>query len=317
MGNIKIFFSVDVHGSTEVWKKWIKAHEMYKVNVMMLCGDLTGKMIIPLVKQEDGYFTDYFGAKQILKTEEEIKRIEQILEASGAYPFRTTWDKIRELQRNPDKVEKLMAQLAAERMREWLELLIQKVDMKNVKVLVMPGNDDATAIDNVIKSFEDRGVIYPLDKTVDINGFEVVSYDYVNPTPWETPREASEEEIKKALERRISKLSNVKRAIFNFHCPPYGTRLDLAPELDKNLRPTLRGGQVSMVHVGSKTIRELEIKYKPMLGLHGHIHESCAAETLEGVPIFNPGSEYGEGILRGFVIELSQNSLEKFWRVEA
>ena len=58
------------------------------------------------------------------------------------------------------------------------------------------------------------------------------------------------------------------------------------------------------------------IKHKPMLGLHGHIHESTGAVSLEGVPIFNPGSEYGEGVLRGFVIELSKDGVDKYWRVE-
>jgi Icc-related predicted phosphoesterase len=71
-----------------------------------------------------------------------------------------------------------------------------------------------------------------------------------------------------------------------------------------------------MIPVGSKSIREAIVKYKPMIGLHGHIHESSAVDFLNGVPIFNPGSEYGEGVLRGFVIKLSEGKLEKYWRVE-
>lgn len=311
----RIFFSVDSHGSTTVWRKWIKAQEMHKVDVMMLCGDLTGKMLVPLVKQEDGYYTDYFGAAKVLKNEEEIKNIERILEGSGIYPFRTTWDEVHQLQEDPKKVERMTNEAIKRRMAEWLDLLINEVDMHKVKALVMPGNDDIYDVDEVIKKYEDRGIIYPLDKVVDINGFEVVSYDHVNPTPWDTPREASEDKITKDVEKQISKLSNVKKSIFNFHCPPYGTQLDMAPELDKTLKPVMRGGQVN-VHVGSKAIRAALIKHKPMLGLHGHIHESTGAVSLEGVQIFNPGSEYGEGVLRGFVIELSKDGIDKYWRVE-
>jgi Icc-related predicted phosphoesterase len=313
----RIFFSVDVHGSTEVWNKWIRACQLYNVDVMMLCGDLTGKALVPLVKQDDGYFTDYFGQKQVLKTEEELTKVESILERSGVYPFRTTWDEVKELKRNPEKVERLMTEKILERMEKWLELLLEKINTKEVTVLVMPGNDDVPEIDEVIKSYESDGIVYPLDRVVEINGgFEIISYDYVNPTPWDTPREGSEDKLKKDIDRLISKVSNVEKAIFNFHCPPYGTRLDLAPELDRNLRPVIRGGHVNMIHVGSKTVRDAEIKFHPLMGLHGHIHEACAADVLDGVPIFNPGSEYGEGILRGFVIELSSNGLEKFWRVE-
>ena len=41
-----------------------------------------------------------------------------------------------------------------------------------------------------------------------------------------------------------------------------------------------------------------------MLGLHGHIHESRGAVRLGGTLSINPGSEYGDGILRGAVLEL-------------
>lgn len=52
----------------------------------------------------------------------------------------------------------------------------------------MPGNDDELIIDDIIKEYEDRGVIYPLDKVFEIAGYEVISSPYVNPTPWNTPR---------------------------------------------------------------------------------------------------------------------------------
>jgi Icc-related predicted phosphoesterase len=299
-----------------VWRKWVKATDMYKIDVMMLCGDLTGKMLVPLVKQEGGYFTDYFGTDKVLKGEEEIKNIERILEGSGAYSFRTTWDQVKELQNDPKKVERMTNDAIKRRMADWLDILVSGVDTRKIKALVMPGNDDVHEVDEVIRSYEDRGILYPLDKVVEVDGFQIVSYDHVNPTPWDTPREASEGEIAKAVEEQISKLSNIKKSIFNFHCPPYDTQLDLAPELDKNLRPVMRTGQPSMIHVGSKSIRESLLKHKPMLGLHGHIHESSGAVNLDGVPIFNPGSEYGEGVLRGFVVELSKEGVEKYWRVE-
>jgi Icc-related predicted phosphoesterase len=288
---------------------------LHKVDVMMLCGDLTGKMLVPLVKQEDGYYTDYFGNSKVLRTEKEVRKIENILEGSGLYVFRTTWEEVKQLQTDPKKVELMTNDAIKRRMADWLELLLSKIDTHKVRALVMPGNDDIYDVDEVIRSYEDKGLVYPLEKVVEVDGFEVVSYDHVNPTPWNTPREASEDEIAKAIEKQISRVSNVKKSIFNFHCPPYGTQLDMAPKLDKNLKPIVRGGQLN-VHVGSTAIREALLKHKPMLGLHGHIHESTAAVTLDGVPMFNPGSEYGEGVLRGFVIELSKEGMEKYWRVE-
>jgi Icc-related predicted phosphoesterase len=311
----RIFFSVDSHGSTAVWRKWIRAQRLYSADVLMLCGDLTGKLLVPLVKEKEGYYTDYFGGGRVV-SEEEASRLERTLEDSGIYTIRTTWDDVKELQKRPEKVEEILSELIVRRMDEWLRMLVREVDTRSTKVLVMPGNDDIRAVDDVIRKYEDSGIIYPLDKTVEIDGFNIISYEYTNPTPWNTPREASDGKIKEDLEKKISKISNTKRAIFNFHAPPYGTRLDLAPELDKSLKPIMDVGQPRFAHVGSRAIRELILKYEPALGLHGHIHESSAADKLGNTPIFNPGSEYEEGVLRGYVIEISSDGVEKYWRVE-
>ncbi|MGC8696550.1 MAG: metallophosphoesterase family protein [Conexivisphaera sp.] len=311
----RIFFSADSHGSTAVWRKWIRAQKLYSADVLMLSGDLTGKLLVPLVKDKGGYYTDYFGSGKII-SEEEASKLERTLEDSGTYVMRTTWDEVKELQKRPEKVEEILTEAIARRMEEWLRMLLQEVDVHATKVLVMPGNDDYYVVDEVIKRYEDYGIIYPLDKIVEIDSYEVISYDYVNPTPWNTAREASESKIKEELEKRISKLNNPKRVILNVHAPPYGTRLDLAPELDKNMKPVMNMGQPKFIHVGSKAVRDLILKYRPALGLHGHIHESSAVDKLGDTLVFNPGSEYEEGILRGYVVELSRDGVGKYWRVE-
>jgi Icc-related predicted phosphoesterase len=213
-------------------------------------------------------------------------------------------------------VEKVMKEAIVERTRQWIDLLVERIDTKKIKAIMMPGNDDHFEVDDVIKAYEDEGVIYPLDKVVDIAGFETISLDYTNPTPWNTPREASEKELEKKIDKLVDRLSDPTRSIFNFHCPPYNTRLDLAPELDKQMKPVLIGGKISMIHVGSKAVREAIEKYRPMIGLHGHIHESHAVDKIADVPILNPGSEYGEGLLRGFIIEMSNKGVERYWKVE-
>jgi len=314
----RIFFATDVHGSTGVWKKWLSAPDFFKADVLMLCGDLTGKALVPLIKQKDGsYSLAYWGMKFNLKTDKEIEEMEKRLENSGVYPFRSTPEEIAELKENPAKVERMMIEAMMNRMREWLEMVLEKIDTKKIQVWVMPGNDDYFEIDDVIKSYRDKGIDWLLDTVVEIAGLDTISLSYVNPTPWNTPREATEAEIKKKIDKLVEKLSNPSRSIFNFHCPPYGTKLDLAPELDKNLKPVTVGGQVKFIHVGSKAVLESELKYKPLIGLHGHIHESCAMDQVGNVPVVNPGSEYGEGVLRGFMIEASKEGIKNFWRLEA
>ena len=59
-----------------------------------------------------------------------------------------------------------------------------------------------------------------------------------------------------------------------------------------------------MKSVGSEAVRRVLERHQPMLGLHGHIHESRGAVRLGRALAINPGSEYGDGVLRGALLEL-------------
>ena len=103
----------------------------------------------------------------------------------------------------------------------------------------------------------------------------------------------------------------MENAIFNLHCPPYDTPLDVAPELDKTLKPVMSsGGAINMIHVGSKAVREVIEKHKPLLGLHGHIHEARGFVKIGRTLCINPGSEYSEGILRGALLNIDEKGVK-------
>lgn len=63
----------------------------------------------------------------------------------------------------------------------------------------------------------------------------------------------------------------------NFHAPPYGTSLDLPPKLKPDLTPVMGPGGTEMVHVGNRAVAEAIRRYRPVIGLHGHMHESAAS----------------------------------------
>lgn len=71
-----------------------------------------------------------------------------------------------------------------------------------------------------------------------------------------------------------------------------------------------------MVPVGSKAVKRMIEKYKPFLGLHGHIHEAAGCVKIGPTHCVNPGSEYAEGILRAFLIEFTGNKFKKLQRIE-
>jgi uncharacterized protein len=314
---MRIFYSVDVHGADTVWRKWISAISMYECDCLMLCGDLAGKALVPLIDFGKGYYkSGYYGREVKLKTEEEMLDWEQKLANGGIYSCRINKKELDDLQKHPEKVDEIMKREVVKRMNSWLDLLCEKIDTSKVLSIVMPGNDDPIELDEAIKGHADRNIIYPTDKVVDLGGHELISLEYVTPTPWDTPRETSEDGIREMLETKVSWIKDVPNSIWNIHCPPKDTDIDLAPQLSKELKVQSGAEGVKMIHVGSQGVRDVIEKYQPLMGLHGHIHESSGFTFINKTLCVNPGSEYGEGLLRGFIIELTPTEIVKYWKVQ-
>jgi len=108
----------------------------------------------------------------------------------------------------------------------------------------------------------------------------------------------------------VPALQHPERAVFNLHAPPYGTQLDEAPLLDSNLVVQASLGQVQMVAVGSTAVLDAEREYQPMLGLHGHIHESSGIRRVGRTVVINPGSDYSTGALNGALITLDGDKVK-------
>ncbi len=314
---VRIFHAVDVHGSEIVWRKWLSVPRVYKADILLFCGDLTGKLVVPIIEEKPGrYTTQIYGRWVKEKGEKGLKKLIDKISSIGFYPHVCDPDEYERLRNNPEEVNELFRKYMVERLDRWLTMAEEKVP-ENVKMVVMPGNDDSQEIDETIKAHGDR-IIYPLGRPINLCfDYEMISFEWVNPTPWDTPREAPEEKLWEMLQKLKDQVTTSwNKVILNFHCPPFGTKLDLAPKLDENLKPQVFMGSVIYEHVGSKSIRRFIEENQPMLGLHGHIHESYASDYIGKTLVINPGSEYSEGILRGFIIDLTKDGIEKWWKIE-
>lgn len=307
----RVFYTTDLHGSTVVFKKFINAGKFYEAQVLILGGDMVGKMIIPMVKQSGGnYHANYLGQIYEISTNEELEKLESTFENSGLYPIRVTPDEVEAYRNDKSMVEKTFGKLAAARVERWLDIAEERLRGTGIMCYIQPGNDDPYDIDPV---FRQSNVIQNVDgKIVMIDeDHEMMSIGAANQTPWNCPRDKPEEELSNLIKNLADQLKAPQQAIFNLHVPPYDTNLDIAPELDANLTPKLSlTGGFKMVPVGSKAVRKAIEKYQPLLGLHGHIHESRSAQKIGRTLCINPGSEYGEGVLRGVVLEFSKKGLE-------
>ena len=59
--DLTIFFATDIHGSDVCFRKILAAPDFYKADVVVLGGDLTGKMIVPVLKAHDGWEARYLS----------------------------------------------------------------------------------------------------------------------------------------------------------------------------------------------------------------------------------------------------------------
>ncbi len=310
MAKTTIYFVTDVHGSDRCFRKFLNAGKFYQAQVLILGGDITGKMIIPIVKQTDGTWTSPgFGQEMKLKSQKDVDDAVKSFRDSGTYPFMTERKEYEELQANPEAVKKLFTKTMVDNVARWMDLAEERLKGTGIRCYVSPGNDDEFEIDTALNSA--KYVINPEEKVVMVDDeHEMITLGYANHTPWNSPREADEDVLEKKIEAMASKVSDMKKTIFNLHVPPINTILDQAPKLDATLKPVTSGGQLQMTSAGSTATRKMLEKYQPLVGMHGHIHESKGAVKIGKTMCFNPGSEYGSGILKGLLCQLDGEKIK-------
>ncbi|HET7010368.1 MAG TPA: hypothetical protein VFI11_06300 [Anaerolineales bacterium] len=307
---IRLYFATDVHGSEVCWKKFINAAKFYEAQVLILGGDMTGKAIVPIIAQANGkHKVTLLEQETILETREDVTRMVQTIQNRGYYPYVTDPEETAAIAADPGRSDELFLRQAVSTVERWMDYADAKLEGSGIRCYVCPGNDDMFEIDAVIGASNSvrsvEGQVIPLDEH-----HEMASSGWSNPTPWETHREEPDEALEKRLEAIISKVKDVSNAVFNFHPPPYGSGLDEAPELTKDLRVAYAGR--SMVPVGSKAVLKAIETHKPLLTLHGHIHEGKGSRKYGRTLCLNPGSMYEQGILHGALVDLKEKAVGNY-----
>jgi len=307
---MKLYFATDVHGSEICWKKFISGGKFYEVDTLILGGDMTGKAVVPIIAQGNNQWkVTLLEQENILEGQEEVDKWVQLIQNRGYYPYVTDHDEVTEISTTPGGSDKLFLEQAMKTLERWMEYADSKLEGSGIRCFVCPGNDDMLEIDDVINA--SKHVELAEGKVIELSDHhEMASTGWSNPTPWDTHREEPEEELLKRIEANVSKVRNPKNAIFCLHAPPYGSGLDEAPELTKDLRPTFAGR--SLVPVGSQAVLKVIEKYQPLLGLHGHVHEGKGTKKIKRTLCINPGSMYEQGILHGAVVELKPNKIRSY-----
>ena len=300
---MKVFFATDIHGSETCWRKFLNAAAFYKADMVILGGDVTGKVMVPIVSVRPGHWEVTFGGQRIqLDTEAELDNIKRKIRDRGYYPAVMSGDELDSLNAEDGSVDRRFTQEMTKGLEAWLDMADGKLRGGEIPCILNGGNDDIWEIDDIIE--RSPSVSFAESKVMDLGGFYLASMGWTNPTPWNTFREAPEDVLAAKIDAVVSSIPDMSRAVFNFHAPPYGTGLDEAPALDENMRP-MHGGAV-MKPVGSTAVKAAIQKYQPILSVHGHIHESKGVLRLGRTLTMNPGSSYSDGVLQGAVLDLNE-----------
>jgi Icc-related predicted phosphoesterase len=297
---MKIFFATDIHGSEICWRKFLNAAAFYKADMVILGGDVTGKVMIPIVEHNGYWQVTVRGESMRIESREALADVQTQIRNRGSYPALVSPDELQHLSEQEGEVDRRFSVEMMHSLDRWLDMADTKLRGGQIGCVLNGGNDDIFEIDEMIES--SPCVTFAEGKVLDLGGFSMVSMGWTNPTPWDTFREAPEDDLAQKIESVAQHVPDMGRTIFNFHAPPYGTGLDEAPALDETLRP-IHGGAV-MKPVGSMAVRDAINKHQPLLSVHGHIHESRGVKKMGRTLAMNPGSVYGDGVLQGAVIEL-------------
>ncbi|MCD6483475.1 MAG: metallophosphoesterase [Candidatus Odinarchaeota archaeon] len=150
------------------------------------------------------------------------------------------------------------------------EKILKEITKHGIPTYFVPGNCDNRSL---LDLEELAGAINIHGRIVKINQLSIVGIGGSPITPFNTNIEFSENDFE-AIIQIIEKDIEPNKWILCAHSPPYGTAIDL-----------LFNGK----HAGSRTIYKFIEKGKPLLSIHGHIHEARGIDKIESIPVVNPG----------------------------
>jgi uncharacterized protein len=306
---MRLLVASDLHASEVAWRKLLNAVRLgiWKADAVLVAGDLCGKALVALVKSNGSWHGSHGGREWVAKNEDELRKLERTLADKGLYAVAMSEEELAELD-DPHVLEQRFLEAIKERLEKWMELAAERLQESGTPLYLIPGNDDPYEIDPLL----DRatGVINADNRVVQLpDGRELIGFATANPTPWLTPRELEEEDIEERLRALVASAKAPDSAVLMTHVPPHGSAIDTVALLDDQLRPVMSGGNVVEVPCGSTAVRRVIEQFQPVLGIHGHVHESPGHTRVGKTLCVNAGSEASVGILRACLVDIDADGV--------
>ena len=154
----RIYIASDFHAAEKAWRKYLNAIRLnvYKADVALLAGDLTGKAIVPIVHADGRYETELFGVKRVARDEHELAQLQRDIADVGYYSFVTTSEEAHRLAEAEADRDVCSNSSMEQRVQEWMELATERLAQVEVPLYLIPGNDDEFGIDEILSREDSR-----------------------------------------------------------------------------------------------------------------------------------------------------------------
>src|ERR1700733_12842703 len=94
----RIYFITDVHGSNKCFRKFLNAANFYKADVLILGGDITGKVMTPIVEDGRGFKATFQGEELAMRDRSEVEEFRKKVAEFGGYTHIVSPSEVRELE---------------------------------------------------------------------------------------------------------------------------------------------------------------------------------------------------------------------------
>ena len=195
----RLFFASDFHGSQRIFRKFLNAANHYEADVLIMGGDVVGKLAIPVIREGNGsYRAHLMGKTEHLEGQSDLGFFEDRLGTLGYYSKIMDQDEYQAIKSDAAAVDRLFHDLARERLASWIELAETRLAESEVKCFVIGGNDDDPEVLELLKDADTQSFIFCEGKEVEIDAdHTMISVGFSNRTPcglvgqnWSTRRSA-------------------------------------------------------------------------------------------------------------------------------
>lgn len=317
---MRLLYTSDLHGSDACFRKLLDAIERHHVDCAVVGGDLTGKFVVPIVSLGGGEYELGWGEPPQVTEAVDAEALLADLAERGRYGVRLSRAERDSLRPDGARRVELLARLADKRFARWLEVAERRLRAGDAPLYLQPGNEDRPSTVELLDRHERRAslgaagsraalarVRNPEGRLVELPGGHVMlSMGVVNTTPFHSARQVDDAELGRRIDAMARRIPADRRldAVFNIHAPPRDSGLDLAYRRGPDFRPLVENGAVLRVAAGSAAVRTAIEEHQPLLGLHGHIHESPGTARIGRTLCVNLGTEYEKGALVYGVFDL-------------